>query len=66
MKVIINNYIHYFPTFNIKAIISLYIDVCEIIYILGPERLWTIHELAKAGRNFGGGFPNSADVQIAC
>lgn len=43
-----------------------YIDICEIIYILGPERLWTIHELAKAGRNSGGGFPNSADVQIAC
>lgn len=64
MKVIFNNF-HYFPTFNIKAA-NFCIDVCEIIYILGPERLWTIHELAKAGRNFGGGFPNSADVQIAC
>ena len=45
---------------------QLYIDICEIIYILGPERLWTIPELIKARRNFGGGFPISADVQIAC
>jgi len=64
MKVI-NNF-HYFPIFNIILYSQLYIDICEIIYILGPERLWTIPELIKARRNFGGGFPISADVQIAC
>jgi len=42
------------------------IDVCEKVFILRPERLWTIHELDEAKRNLGGSFPNCADVQIAC
>jgi len=41
-------------------------DVWVIVFILGPERLWTILELVKVRGNSDGGLPNCADVQIAC
>lgn len=58
-------YFQYIPTLLCLFIHYVTFDVWVVVFILGPERLWSIPELVEVGWKSDGRLPNCADVQIA-